>query len=198
MLVAPRILKAPATWRFSHFSQRPRRWPSTEAGKSGVRRTTGAMRSAARRISSSGTSDVQDQVSGHVLSRSDAVMSDLNDRLVSDLIDSVKQVLRKEAAERLREVYLVGDIDKDSARSVIERLRELANENSRPITLYLNTRRRQRHRRPGDPRRRSAELVARGVDVNDRRAGDGVFDGLGRAAGGEPGAAASPSRTRGS
>ena len=46
-------------------------------------------------------------------------MDDLNDRLVSELIDSVKQVLRKEAAERLREVYLVGDIDKDTARTAI-------------------------------------------------------------------------------
>jgi ATP-dependent Clp protease protease subunit len=66
-------------------------------------------------------------------------MADLNDRLVSELIDSVKQVLRKEAAERLREVYLVGDIDKDSARQVIERVRELANDGPRPITVYLNT-----------------------------------------------------------
>lgn len=66
-------------------------------------------------------------------------MADLNDRLVSELIDSVKQVLRKEASERLREVYLVGDIDKDTARAVIERVRELANDSERPITLYLNT-----------------------------------------------------------
>jgi ATP-dependent Clp protease protease subunit len=64
---------------------------------------------------------------------------DLSDRLVSELIDAVKQVLKREAAERLRELYLVGDIDKDSARQVIERLRELANDNRRPITLYLNT-----------------------------------------------------------
>jgi ATP-dependent Clp protease, protease subunit len=64
---------------------------------------------------------------------------DLTDRLVSELIESVKQVLKRESLERLREVYLVGDIDKDSARQVIERMRELANENSRPITLYLNT-----------------------------------------------------------
>jgi ATP-dependent Clp protease protease subunit len=66
-------------------------------------------------------------------------MSDNHERLVSELIDSVKQVLRREASERLREVYLVGDIDKDTARSVIERARELANESSRPLTLYLNT-----------------------------------------------------------
>ena len=66
-------------------------------------------------------------------------MDDLNDRLVSELIDSVRQVLRKEASERLREVYLVGDIDKDTARTAIERMRELANDSSRPITLYLNT-----------------------------------------------------------
>jgi ATP-dependent Clp protease protease subunit len=66
-------------------------------------------------------------------------MPDLTDRMVSELIDAVKQVLRKESAERLREVYLVGDIDKDSARSVIERLRELANDSEKPITVYLNT-----------------------------------------------------------
>ena len=64
---------------------------------------------------------------------------DLTDRLVVELIESVKQVLKREASERLREVYLVGDIDKDSARQVIERMRELANDNTRPITLYLNT-----------------------------------------------------------
>jgi ATP-dependent Clp protease protease subunit len=64
---------------------------------------------------------------------------DLTDRLVSELIDSVKEVLKREASERLREVYLVGDIEKDSARHVIERMRELANDSSRPITLYLNT-----------------------------------------------------------
>jgi ATP-dependent Clp protease protease subunit len=64
---------------------------------------------------------------------------ELTDRLVAELIESVKQVLKREAQERLREVYLVGDIDKDSARAVIERMRELANDNTRPITLYLNT-----------------------------------------------------------
>jgi len=64
---------------------------------------------------------------------------DLNDRLVSDLIDAVKGVLRKETSDRLRDVYLIGDIEKDPARAVIERLRELANENTRPITLYINS-----------------------------------------------------------
>jgi ATP-dependent Clp protease protease subunit len=66
-------------------------------------------------------------------------VTELTDRLISELIDSVKQVLRKESAEQLRDVYLVGDIDKDSARSVIERLRELAADAPRPITVYLNT-----------------------------------------------------------
>lgn len=66
-------------------------------------------------------------------------MSDINERVVSDLVEAVKQLLRKEQADRLRDVYLVGDIDKDSARTVIERLRELANENARPITLYVNS-----------------------------------------------------------
>ena len=64
---------------------------------------------------------------------------DLNDRLISDLIDAVKSVLRKEASDRLRDVYLIGDIEKDPARGVIERLRELANDSTRPITLYINS-----------------------------------------------------------
>src|SRR5919106_2355400 len=66
-------------------------------------------------------------------------MAELTDRLVSELIDSVKQVLKREASERLRELYLVGDIDKDVARHLIERLRELANDSTRPIMIYLNT-----------------------------------------------------------
>ena len=64
---------------------------------------------------------------------------DLNDRFVLDLIDAVKAILRKETSERLRDVYLVGDIEKDVARNVIERLREMANDNGRPITLYINS-----------------------------------------------------------
>jgi ATP-dependent Clp protease protease subunit len=64
---------------------------------------------------------------------------DLNDRLVLDLIDAVKAILRKETSDRLRDVYLVGDIEKDIARNVIERLREMANDSDRPITLYINS-----------------------------------------------------------
>jgi len=48
-------------------------------------------------------------------------------------------VLRKETSDRLRDVYLIGDIEKDTARGVIERLRELANDNRRPMTLYINS-----------------------------------------------------------
>src|SRR5215813_2890464 len=66
-------------------------------------------------------------------------MGELSDRLVAELVDAVRQVLRKEANERLRDVYLIGDIEKDTARSCIERLRELANESNRPITLYINS-----------------------------------------------------------
>ena len=66
-------------------------------------------------------------------------MPELTEKLISELIDSVKQVLKREASERLRELYLVGDIDKDIARQLIERLREFANDSARPITLYLNT-----------------------------------------------------------
>jgi ATP-dependent Clp protease protease subunit len=64
---------------------------------------------------------------------------ELNDRLVLDLIDAVKGILRKESADRLRDVYLIGDIEKDVARSVIERVRELANDNAKPITVYINS-----------------------------------------------------------
>jgi ATP-dependent Clp protease protease subunit len=66
-------------------------------------------------------------------------MPELTEKLISELIDSVKQVLKREASERLRELYLVGDIDKDVARQLIERLREFANDSMRPITVYLNT-----------------------------------------------------------
>ena len=68
-----------------------------------------------------------------------APVREFNDRLVLDLIDAVKAILRKEASDRLRDVYLIGDIEKDTARSAIERIRELANDNNRPITLYINS-----------------------------------------------------------
>jgi len=70
---------------------------------------------------------------------STAPYRDLNDRLVADLIDAVKGILRKETSDRLRDVYLVGDIEKDTARNAIERIRELANDNERPITVYINS-----------------------------------------------------------
>lgn len=66
-------------------------------------------------------------------------MSDLNDRLLHDLVQAVRDLIRKEESDRLRDVYLVGDIEKDTARSAIERLRELAAESRRPITLYINS-----------------------------------------------------------
>jgi ATP-dependent Clp protease protease subunit len=66
-------------------------------------------------------------------------MGDLSDRLIVELVDAVRGQLRKEAGDRLRDVYLIGDIEKDTARSCIERLRELANDNNRPITLFINS-----------------------------------------------------------
>jgi ATP-dependent Clp protease, protease subunit len=66
-------------------------------------------------------------------------MSDISDRLLNDLVDAVKDIVRKEQSDRLRDIYLIGDIEKDSARSVIERLRELANDSRKPITIYMNT-----------------------------------------------------------
>jgi len=66
-------------------------------------------------------------------------MAELSDRLVAELVDAVRAQLRKEQVDRLRDVYLIGDIEKDTARACIERLRDLANDNSRPITLFINS-----------------------------------------------------------
>jgi ATP-dependent Clp protease protease subunit len=64
---------------------------------------------------------------------------ELSDRLIAELVDAVRAQLRKEIGDRLRDVYLIGDIEKDTARACIERLRELANESNRPITLFINS-----------------------------------------------------------
>src|SRR5258705_249087 len=66
-------------------------------------------------------------------------MGELSDRLIAELVDAVRAQLRKEAGDRLRDIYLIGDIEKDTARTCIERLRELANENNRPITIFINS-----------------------------------------------------------
>jgi ATP-dependent Clp protease protease subunit len=66
-------------------------------------------------------------------------MSEITDRLLTELIDKVKEIVRKEQSDRLRDIYLIGDIEKDTARAAIERLRELANENTKPITVYINS-----------------------------------------------------------
>lgn len=63
----------------------------------------------------------------------------ISDRLLNDLVAAVKDIVRKEQSERLRDVYLIGDIEKDSARAVIERLRELGNDGAKPVTLYINS-----------------------------------------------------------
>ena len=66
-------------------------------------------------------------------------MSEIDDRLVGDLVDAVKELLEREQSGRLRDVYLIGDIEKDIAKSTIERLRELANASAKPIRLYINS-----------------------------------------------------------
>src|SRR3954451_2775439 len=66
-------------------------------------------------------------------------MGELSERLIAELVDAVRGQLRKEQSERVRDVYLIGDIEKDTARACIERLRELASENSKPITLFINS-----------------------------------------------------------
>jgi ATP-dependent Clp protease protease subunit len=66
-------------------------------------------------------------------------MDEISDRLLNDLVDAVKEIVKKEESDKLRDVYLVGDIDKDSARSTIQRLRELARDSTKPLRLYINT-----------------------------------------------------------
>jgi ATP-dependent Clp protease protease subunit len=66
-------------------------------------------------------------------------MSEITDRLLIELIDKVKGLIRKDQSERLRDIYLIGDIEKDTAKTAIERLRELANDNTKPITVYINS-----------------------------------------------------------
>ncbi len=66
-------------------------------------------------------------------------MGEIDERLLNELVDAVKDLLRKEESQRLRDVYLIGDIEKDVARTAIERLRELANDSRRPIRLYINS-----------------------------------------------------------
>ena len=38
-------------------------------------------------------------------------MGELNDRLLNEIVDAVKEIVRKEQSDRLRDVYLVGDIE---------------------------------------------------------------------------------------
>ena len=66
-------------------------------------------------------------------------MAEYSNQLLQELVDAVKQIVRKEQSDRLRDIYLIGDIEKDTARTAIERLREFANDNARPITIYINS-----------------------------------------------------------
>jgi ATP-dependent Clp protease protease subunit len=66
-------------------------------------------------------------------------MGELSDRLIAELIDAVRAQLRKEQGDKLRDIYLIGDIEKDTARICIERLREFANDSGKPITIYINS-----------------------------------------------------------
>jgi ATP-dependent Clp protease protease subunit len=66
-------------------------------------------------------------------------MSELSERLLNEIVEAVKELVKKEQSNRLRDIYLVGDIEKDTARHALERLRELANESRKPITIYINS-----------------------------------------------------------
>ena len=66
-------------------------------------------------------------------------MGEINNQILNELVEAVKQIVRKEQSDRLRDIYLIGDIEKDTARAAIERLRELANDSPRPITVYINS-----------------------------------------------------------
>jgi ATP-dependent Clp protease protease subunit len=66
-------------------------------------------------------------------------MSEINDRLLNELVDAVKEIVHKEESVRLRDVYLIGDIEKDTARTAIEKLRDLANTSKKPISVFINS-----------------------------------------------------------
>ena len=66
-------------------------------------------------------------------------MGEISNQVVAELVEAVKQIVRKEQSDRLRDIYLIGDIEKDTARTAIERLRELANDGDKPITIYINS-----------------------------------------------------------
>ncbi|MDQ3347636.1 MAG: ATP-dependent Clp protease proteolytic subunit, partial [Acidobacteriota bacterium] len=66
-------------------------------------------------------------------------MGEISNQILNELVEAVKQIVRKEQSDRLRDIYLIGDIEKDTARTAIERLRELANDSARPITIYINS-----------------------------------------------------------
>lgn len=66
-------------------------------------------------------------------------MVEINERLLSELVDAVKEFVHKEESDSLRDIYLIGDIEKDTARTAIEKLRELANTSKKPITIYVNS-----------------------------------------------------------
>src|SRR4029079_12282211 len=66
-------------------------------------------------------------------------MADLNERLLNEIVDAVKGLIRKETADRLRDVYVVRDIEKDMARGVIARLADPTNASRKPITVYINS-----------------------------------------------------------
>jgi ATP-dependent Clp protease, protease subunit len=66
-------------------------------------------------------------------------MTDLNARLLNEIVEGVKNLLKKDQSDRLRDIYLIGDIEKDNARAVIEKLRELASDGQQPISLYINS-----------------------------------------------------------
>lgn len=57
-------------------------------------------------------------------------MSEISDRLLNDLVESVKEAVRKEQSERLRDIYLIGDIDKDADRTVshLDRLKQMQSQ----------------------------------------------------------------------
>ena len=43
-------------------------------------------------------------------------MGEINNQVLTELVEAVKQIVRKEQSDRLRDIYLIGDIEKDTAR----------------------------------------------------------------------------------
>ena len=66
-------------------------------------------------------------------------MPEFTDRMLNELVDAVRDMLRKEQSDRLRDIYLIGDIEKDTARARSSNGCASSPTTTSPITIYINS-----------------------------------------------------------